>query len=337
MIKLKCSNHLSIFVYRLNKEENEMVWNEEDHPRSDDGKFAPKDGGGNSNKENTTQELFRDSRLQREIEANKLKRKNELLDILGDKATHADVLYGSEETLKEKIAEYGLGDKLRKIELNNSSSGKSLKQKGAEFALGKGYGEIAYKIGDSKYGPDTMGMIDLAHDKKINQNYIKDAIELKNYNDPRIASDREYLTEKIKEQFRDYGFKTDEIKGYFFKRNSEPSIRMSQDKDFRKMIKENKEKLKKGIEFNAKFPCYKSGKESNWHYALGHYDIRNSFIDEGGNLRLKVYDTYDFNKTNKTPMNKAGRNEMLKGNLKPYFSIHDIIIPKNELDKIWNN
>lgn len=316
-----------------------MTWNEQDHPRKEDGKFTFKNGVsvGNPDGESTAQILFRDTRFQKEIEAQKLKRKNELLDILGDKATQADILYGSEKTLKEKIAEYGLGDKLRKLELDNMSSNKSLKQKGAEFALGKGYGETAYSIGGLKYGPDTIGMVDLAHDKKINQNYIKDAIELKNYNDPRVASDREYLTKKVKEQFRDYGFKTDEIKGYFFKRSSEPSIRMSQDKDFRKMIKENKEKLRKGIEFNAEFPCYKNGKESNWHYAIGHYDVRNSFVDKEGNLRLKVYDTYDFNKINRTPMNQAGRNEMLKGNLKPYFSIHDIIIPKNELDKIWNN
>ena len=27
---------------------------------------------------------------------------------------------------------------------------------------------------------------------------------------------------------------------------------------------------------------------------------------------------------------------MLKGNLKPFFTIHDILIPKSELDKIWN-
>lgn len=32
-----------------------------------------------------------------------MKRKNELLDILGDKATQADVLYGSEESLKRKL------------------------------------------------------------------------------------------------------------------------------------------------------------------------------------------------------------------------------------------
>lgn len=244
-----------------------MTWNEQDHPRKEDWKFTFKNGGsvGNSDGESAAQVLFRDTRIQKEIEAQKLKRKNELLDILGDKATQADVLYGSEKTLKEKIVEYGLGDKLRKLELDNMSSNKSLKQKGAEFALGKGYGEFTYNQTNKLYGPDTMGMVDLAHDKKINQNYTKDVIELKNYNDPRIASDKEYLIGKVKEQFRDYGFKTDEIKGYFFKRNSEPSIRMSQDKDFRKMIssrkKWNVERKFKTLFFN---PWYNYPQKWTW-------------------------------------------------------------------------
>ena len=48
-----------------------------------------------------------------------------------------------------------------------------------------------------------------------------------------------------------------------------------------------------------------------------------------------MYDTYDFNKNATDALNKAGRREMEKGNLKPYFSIHDIIISKDKLDEIW--
>ena len=48
-----------------------------------------------------------------------------------------------------------------------------------------------------------------------------------------------------------------------------------------------------------------------------------------------MYDTYDFNKDNLTPLNQAGRNQMLSGTLQPSFSIHDIIVPKNVLDKLW--
>ena len=47
-----------------------------------------------------------------------------------------------------------------------------------------------------------------------------------------------------------------------------------------------------------------------------------------------MYDTYDFNKKAADELNKAGRREMEKWNLKPYFSIHDIIIPKDEINEI---
>ena len=48
-----------------------------------------------------------------------------------------------------------------------------------------------------------------------------------------------------------------------------------------------------------------------------------------------MYDTYDFNKDEDNAFVRAGANQMDKGNLKPFFTIHDIIIPKNKLDEIW--
>ncbi len=48
-----------------------------------------------------------------------------------------------------------------------------------------------------------------------------------------------------------------------------------------------------------------------------------------------MYDTYDFNKDEDNAFVRAGADQMEKGNLKPYFSIYDIIIPKNKLDEIW--
>ena len=50
---------------------------------------------------------------------------------------------------------------------------------------------------------------------------------------------------------------------------------------------------------------------------------------------IKKFDTYDFN-ANEGPLVEAGRRQMLKGNLKGNFSIHDIVLTKDELDKIWN-
>ena len=42
-------------------------------------------------------------------------------------------------------------------------------------------------------------------------------------------------------------------------------------------------------------------------------------IDNQGNLHLKIYDTYDFNKKADDFLNKAGRNQMEKGSLQPFF------------------
>ncbi len=74
----------------------------------------------------------------------------------------------------------------------------------------------------------------------------------------------------------------------------------------------------------------------NLHNAIGLADIRNGYIDKNGNLHVKVYDTYDFNPEEENkPLVMAGKNKMLEGELKPFFTIHDIIIPKEKLDELW--
>ena len=188
---------------------------------------------------------------------------------------------------------------------------------------------------------DTAGMLDLAHGEENmnNPNYIKDTVKLKNYEDPKIKQYQEYFKEKIENQFRDYGYNSKDIKGYYFNNNSEPSQRIVQNKDFRNYIKENYNELLKDNITSISFP--KHGpvgilKNNNFKNALGKADIKFEEVDKQGNLHLKIFDTYDFNKEAKDFLNKAGREEMLKGNLKPYFTIHDIIITKDELDKIRN-
>ena len=48
-----------------------------------------------------------------------------------------------------------------------------------------------------------------------------------------------------------------------------------------------------------------------------------------------MYDTYDFNKDEDSPLIKAGANKMDKGELKPFFTIHDIIVPKKDINELW--
>jgi len=96
---------------------------------------------------------------------------------------------------------------------------------------------------------------------------------------------------------------------------------------------QNKDKILKGEKVTMEFPNYGYNQKSNLHYALGHIDIRNGYIDKEGNLRIKVYDTYDFNRKGNFLI-QAGREEMFKGNLKPFFTINDIMVPKDKINEI---
>ena len=209
-----------------------------------------------------------------------------------------------------------------------------------QWAIGENYDKDKYNWATIS-GPDTAGMLDLAHGEENmnNPDYIKDTVKLKNYEDPKIKQYQKYFKEKIENQFKDYGYNSKDIKGYFFNNNSEPSQRIVQNKDFRNYIKENYNELIKENITSISFP--KHGpvgilKNNNFKNALGKADIKFEEVDKQGNLHLKIFDTYDFNKEAKDFLNKAGREEMLKGNLKPFFTIHDILIPKSELDRIWN-
>ncbi len=240
--------------------------------------------------------------------------------------------------LEKIVKENGLWDKVKEKTRNNIVN--PIMQPLTQWAIGENYNTDKYNWATIS-GPDTAGMLDLAHGEENmnNSDYIKDTVKLKNYEDPKIKQYQEYFKEKIENQFRDYGYNSKDIKGYFFNNNSEPSQRIVQNKDFRNYIKENYNELLKENITSISFP--KHGpvgilKNNNFKNALGKADIKFEEVDKQRNLHLKIFDTYDFNKEAKDFLNKAGREEMLKGNLKPYFTIHDIIITKDELDKIRN-
>lgn len=340
-----------------------MTWNESDHPRDELGRFTYSGGRQNNEGEKNYQYgdmfklsaeifdnykelpkdiLYKSDRIAKEQKIKENNYKNKLLDILGKFATHADVLYGTKKSLEKKIKNYGLEHKLNNFKNNATNVGKKamtpLYKKGAEIAIGKMYKLGGYQYANNTYGKDTTGMLDLSHKERMNPEYTKDAVELENFDDKRIASDKEYLVKKLNSQFNnEYANITniENIKGYFFKNTSEPSKRISSNPDFRKVIKNNKQNILSGKLVSMEFPRYKDNQKSNMHFAFGHIDIRNGYTDQEGNLHIKVYDTYDFNKDNKTALNQVGYKQMIKGNIEPYFTIHDIIIPKNDIDTLW--
>ena len=343
-----------------------MSWDESEHPRDSIGRFTFKNGGEDTN-ENKEENQNKDKKNQKNdymtpfklgVEYNETK--PTLPDIKNSKESPADILYKNGATQKENANKkqrdrlifklgnkltpkeilYSNVDELEKIKNNFEEKIKKSKilQKGTELITGKHHNKIfnnAIKLG---VGEDTAGMLDLAHGDKMNdKSYLENAIELKNYDDSFIQEDKEYLEKKIEQQFKDYGFNKEEIKGYYFKSNSKPSKRISENEDFKEILKNNKDKILNNENFSGRFQ--KHGpigifNNNDLKNAIGGFDVRNPEFDSEGNLHLKIYDTYDFNKNADDFLNKAGRHEMEAGNLKPYFSIHDIIIPKDKIEEI---
>ena len=316
-----------------------MTWDENKHPRDGKGRFTSGYGESSAKSDNDSknknsnlspaQILYGDSTKKVK---NEKEYRNLLLKTLGNSATPALTLYGSVKELAKAVKENGLTKKV-------IQSGNTAIQKGMEFAIGKYYGGIMHSTANLFAGKDGAGMLDLAHGAKMNdRSYIKDTISLKNFDDPKIASDKSYLKDKLSKQFKDYGFDINKIKGYYFKSDSEPCQRLAQNKDFQEMLKSHKKEILEKGRFSDGFKKYGDFdllQNNNFHNAIGKADFRNIYQDKLGNLHVKMYDTYDFNKGENNPLIKAGASQMEKGNLKPFFTIHDIIIPKNELDKIW--
>jgi len=137
-----------------------MSWDENKHPRDEDGKFTFKnEGKASSNKENPKDILYQKSRKQKEIETIKQKRKNELLDILGNKATHADVLFGDEKSLSKKIKELGLDGKMTggASGVDKKLNGNEALTKGLQAEIGENYGKTLNNIAKTLFGKDTAG------------------------------------------------------------------------------------------------------------------------------------------------------------------------------------
>lgn len=186
----------------------------------------------------------------------------------------------------------------------------------------------------SIFGSDTAGMLNIAEGKSV-PIYTKDAKRVSSvYDINSKVQDNEsllkwqlYMEEKIKKQFKPFNYDTKNVEGYIFKNNSDVVRRIKDSEDFKEIIKENKEKIKDGKRFSGAF-----SKSGNLHRAFNNVDFLNGGVDKNGNLHLYMFDTYDFNKGG-SPMVEAGRRLMQNGELKGFFTIHDIIIKKEDLPK----
>lgn len=186
------------------------------------------------------------------------------------------------------------------------------------------------------YGPDAVNMIYLASKDYNGSKYIKDAVRVNNcldknmsgYNDGKLNQFVPHIYNKIKEQFKDFGYKPENVHGYIFKPNSDPTKRIKQSKDFEVMVAQNIHRIINDENFTGRFT-----KSDNLHNAFGSVDFLNAGLDEQGNLRLYMFDTYDFNKGENAKV-EAGRRKMMNGDLVGYYTVHEILISPLELDNM---
>ena len=182
--------------------------------------------------------------------------------------------------------------------------------------------------------PDAVGMINLASEKHLPL-YTKDAIKINNifdkkldkFDDGYLLGWQSYMVDKISYQFEDFDYNLDDIKGYIFKKNSAVVKRIKNNEEFKNILLKHKNEIEKGKSFSDRFKT-----DYNLHNAFGSVDFFNGGLDKRGNLHLYMFDTYDFNKGENAKV-EAGRRQMLKGNLKGFFSIHEIVIKKKDLEK----
>ena len=221
------------------------MWNEQDHPRDDDGKFTFKNGGYTGNDSENSTPVLKGRIEKTEVkspaeilygdthkkEKEEKEYRSNLLNVLGDLATPTMILYATNKELGNEIRKNGLINTAKKavnVALNSKPAQKAIRN-----SIGGNYDERTNQNTRRYLGQDTAGMLDLAHGINMNdRDYIKDIISLDNYNDPKVASDKEYLKKKVSEQFKDYNFDINKIKGYFFKSDSEPVQRLIENKDF---------------------------------------------------------------------------------------------------------
>ena len=155
----------------------------------------------------------------------------------------------------------------------------------------------------------------------INQSYVKDTLKLENCNDEKISKYRDYLKNKIEQQFGSYSnVIPEEVNGYYFKSDSNPSKDLAKTKEIKEFIKRNKQDIIDGTLFHNKLSASINFPIGDWHYSIGKADIIDCYFDNNKNLHLILADTYDFN-ANENNLIEAGRLLMQEGELKARFNL----------------
>ena len=293
-------------------------FNEADHPRDDIGRFTYK--GGSSSSSPTKESYERKSQSREDIlyptmnDKKQIDNKNDIL--LGgiskevyqqpNKSSYPDFL--SNLVTQPQVPQYNY-------------TGNSLLN---QIAVDHIDNPALKKIATKAFGLETAeNLLMSKKDTYLNTDYAKEHLIFKNYKE--LSTDlRNYFEKKITNQIG--ADKLETTGGIYINAEHYSS------KELAKVLVDNKEFVKKAAEARNSMKAGNSVNTSiqftdnNFHNAIGKADILDMHINKNG----EVTDVYDFNNDkNASDLIKTGRNRQEKGEIKPYFYIYHVIIPKS--------
>lgn len=313
------------------------VWDESEHPRDDEGKFTYKNGGKNSissnfNEKNASNKVLvkEQPKIDNYFKSDKEEVKNNI-DINSDSLNTVDKINFVQKILegKEKDFENQLVNNI-KTGIENLPEG--IQIHAYEYVLNRIDSPFYNNNAKRLFGTEaTENVLMSKKDSYLNTDYAKEHLIYNNYTE--LDKDfQDYFKEKIKTQIGED--KLNSTKGIFINSEHLSSKDLSkvivQNEDFKKLFNKNNNKMKKRLKTEGSI----NFTDKNFHNALGNVDIKEMKYRKNGDLELYVTDVYDFNKNDNNPMVRAGRRLQDKGEIKPYFIIYHVIIPKKEIRNI---
>lgn len=119
-----------------------------------------------------------------------------------------------------------------------------------------------------------------------------------------------------------------------FKPDSTLSQAVVKSPELKTFIQKNKESLQNGQIVNGS-TSFSSTK--NLSLALGNADIYNAYIDEAGNFRAYIIDTYDFNKNDPRWYVEIAYNVQQNKLITNFYTINVIFIPRENFSSFIEN
>lgn len=136
-----------------------------------------------------------------------------------------------------------------------------------------------------------------------------------------------FVSNKLNEQIG-----VPDAEGIILKSDSSLSKSILRSKEFKAFLGNNLHKIMAGQ--SVKGSVAFGDRLADTHYALGHADIIDTFMDSKGNIYAKVIDTYDFNKDDPFFLVEWAHNLQDLKMLKNFFTINILFIPPSEWIKL---